>query len=176
MRRFTGRKCRYAYASVAQSSANREIHQWRSPLRCQTRRSTSLLSVAGRCAIEPRSAGHLYVSPHGIHVFLCLFPRLLQRASACNARGYWLFACRFCRSPFHAGCRPVRGFGCGSCPLRAQPSVAALSRSAFVRASFRHAPVQAQPVDVSPIEHFAIANAYQRSVRSAPQKTLSATR
>jgi len=47
---------------------------------------------------------------------------------------------------------------------RAQRSVAAPSRPAFVRASFRHAPAQAEPVDVSPIEHLEIANAYQRSV------------
>jgi hypothetical protein len=36
-----------------------------------------------------------------------------------------------------------------------------------VRASIRHAPAQAQPVDISPIEHFVIANAYQRWVSFA---------
>ena len=55
----------------------------------------------------------------------------------------------------------VRVFSC------AQPSVAAPSRQAFVRASIRHAPAQAQPVDISPIEHFVIANAYQRWVSFA---------
>jgi hypothetical protein len=38
--------------------------QWNIPNTSLTRRSTPLSPVAGRCAIKPRSAGHLYVGAH----------------------------------------------------------------------------------------------------------------
>jgi hypothetical protein len=67
-------------------------------------------------------------------------------------------------TPVDIGSSSVTSVGHHSMRVAGLFVVLARCRPAFVRASFRHAPAQAQPVDVSPIEHFSIANAYQRSV------------
>ncbi len=78
-----------------------------------------------------RGAPHFYVSPPGTHVTLCSIFQQSQSAFLRNARAYWLSGRHVRRSPFQAGCRPVRVFGK---PLRARwcPTVGGNSVSSGV--------------------------------------------